>query len=278
MVHEPAPRPENRKAYELSEEREDAVTEATPPPEKKERTQPRDAAFWAMKVERLEVSDVPEGAANVNVQGRREVGALQGFGRLWQKTYRLRLTGVEVTPEEAVKVWKERFPEFQPPNSRFYPSMAGVAPGEVLFITASVGGLPVHTGVRVIYADDESFTVMTPEGHPESGWNTFSAYTDEDGTTVAQVQSLARANDPIYELGFRVVGSTEQERIWTHVLKSLGAHFGVNEPVTLEKVLVDPKVQWSQVKNLWHNAGARSMFYTMAAPTRWARGMMRRRS
>jgi len=116
--------------------------------------------------------------------------------------------------------------------------MAGVAPGEVLFISASVGGMPVYTGVRVIYADDESFTVMTPEGHPESGWNTFSAYQDDDGVTVAQIQSLSRANDPIYELGFRIVGSTEQERIWTHVLKSLTAHFGVNEPVTLEKVCV----------------------------------------
>ena len=68
---------------------------------------------------------------------------------------------------------------------------AGVALGEVLFISASVGGMPVHTGVRVIYADEESFTVMAPEGHPESGWNTISAYTDEDGTTVAPIQSRA---------------------------------------------------------------------------------------
>jgi hypothetical protein len=254
------------------------MTEATPPPDDQEEAQPRDAAFWAKRVERLEVSDVPEGAANVNVQGRREVGALQGFGKLWQKTYRVRLTGAEVTPEEAVKLWKERFPEFQPPNSRFYPSMAGVAPGEVLFISASVGGMPVYTGVRVIYADEESFTVMTPEGHPESGWNTFSAYQDEDGTTVAQIQSLARANDPIYELGFRIVGSTTQERIWTYVLKSLAAHFGVNEPVSLEKVCVDPKLQWLYVKNVWQNAGARSMLYTMAGAGRWVRGLMRRRN
>jgi Domain of unknown function (DUF1990) len=253
------------------------MTERGPEPEERGEKQPRDAAFWAKRVERLEVSDVPEGAANVNVQGRREVGALQGFGKLWQKTYRVRLAGVEATPAEVVQVWKEHFPEFQPPNSRFYPSMAGVAPGEVLFISASVGGVPVYTGVRVIYADDESFTVMTPEGHPESGWNTFSAYEDEDGTTVAQIQSLARANDPIYEVGFRIVGSTTQERIWTHVLKSLAAHFGVNEPVSLEKVCVDPKLQWSKVKNLWQNAGARSMLYTIAGLGRRMRGLMGRR-
>ena len=254
------------------------MTDASPPPEEKGENQPRDAAFWAKRVERLEISDVPEGAANVNVHGRREVGALQGFGQLWQKTYRVVLTGAEVTPAEVVRVWKERFPEFQPANSRFYPSLAGVAPGEVLFISASVGGMPVHTGVRVIYADDESFTVMTPEGHPESGWNTFSAYVDEEGNTVAQIQSLARANDPIYEMGFRVVGSTAQEQLWTHVLKSLAAYFGVNEPVSLEKACVDPKLQWSQITNIWHNAGARSMLYTMAAPTRWVRGLIGRRN
>src|ERR671921_184312 len=239
------------------------MTEQTPQDEtgeeKKQKPEPRDAAYWAQRIERLEVSDVPEGAANVNVQGRRVVG-------------------VEETPEEVVRAWKEHFPEFQPPNSRFYPSMAGVAPGEVLFISASVGGMPVHTGVRVIYADEESFTVMTPEGHPESGWNTFSAYQADDGVTVAQTQSLARANDPIYEVGFRIVGATQQERIWTHVLKSLAAHFSVNEPVTLEKVCVDPKVQWSKVMNIWQNAGARSMLYTIAAPTRWIRGLIGRRN
>lgn len=228
----------------------------------------RDAIYWAQRVESLEVSDVPEGAINLNVSARREVGALQGFGQLWQKTYRVELTGAGVTPAEVVKLWKQRFPEFQPPQNRFYPSMAGVKPGEVLLINASLRGMPMYTGVRVIYADDESFMVMTPEGHPESGWNTFSAYEDENGTTVAQIQSLARANDPIYELGFRIVGSTEQERIWTHVLKSLAGHFVVNEPVMLEKVCVDPKVQWSQARNVRHNAGVRSVFYAMAAPLR----------
>src|SRR5918997_2118396 len=109
------------------------MTERVPEPEEEGGKQPRDAAFWAKRVERLEVSDVPEGAANLNVQGRHEVGALQGFGPLWQKTYRVRLTGADVTPEEVVKVWKEHFPEFQPSNSRFHPSMAGVAPGEGLF-------------------------------------------------------------------------------------------------------------------------------------------------
>jgi hypothetical protein len=86
------------------------MTEATSLPEETDEEQPRDAAYWAQKVEKLEVSKVPTGAANVNVQGQREVGPLQGFGKLWQKTYRVRLAGVEVVPAEVVKVWKEHFP------------------------------------------------------------------------------------------------------------------------------------------------------------------------
>jgi hypothetical protein len=53
---------------------------------------------------------------------------------------------------------------------------------------------------------------------------------------VTQIQSLARANDPVYGIGFREAGATEQERTWTHVLKSLAANFGASEPVNLEKV------------------------------------------
>ena len=53
----------------------------------------------------------------------------------------------------------------------------------------------LSTGVLVLYADEESFTLMTPQGHTFAGWITFSAW-DEGGCTVCQVQSMARANDP----------------------------------------------------------------------------------
>jgi phytoene dehydrogenase-like protein len=224
---------------------------------------PRDATYWARSRNVLRVSEVPEGAVNLNVEGRRPVGALQGFGQLWKKTYTVRLEGASASPAEVVRVWKREFPTFHPPHSRFYPPLEGVAPGEVLLINASVQGMPVYTGVMVLYADDESFTVMTAEGLPEAGWNTFAAHEGEDGTTVATVQSLARANDPIYEVGFRLFGSTAQERIWVHVLQSLAARFGVEGiPVSVERDLVDPNLQWSRAKNIWHNASARSVLYT----------------
>ena len=221
------------------------------------------------------MANVPTGAMNLNVEGRRVVGPLQGFGALWQKTYQVRLRRADVTPADVVRTWKERFPEFQPPQNRFYPSVAGVAPGEVVLINASLQGLAVGTGVMVLYADDESFTLMTPQGHPESGWVTFSAFADEEDAEaiVAQVQSIARANDPMYELAFRVIGSKEQEKIWTHVLSSLAAHFACEQQVSLSKTCVDPRLQWSQARNIWHNAAMRSMLYTLGVPARWVRGL-----
>jgi len=73
---------------------------STPPEGLKGGEAPRDDGFWAKGSNDLRVSDVPAGAVNLNVDGRRVVGALQGFGQLWQKTYRVRLAAIETTSEE----------------------------------------------------------------------------------------------------------------------------------------------------------------------------------
>lgn len=235
----------------------------------------RDAEHWAAPVSKLEVGDVPSGAVSLNVDGRHVVGPLQGFGQLWQKTYRVRLTDVQVTPDEVVTLLKQKLPEFMPDNSRFYPSITGVKPGEVVLINATLPGVPggIATGVLVMYSDDESFTLMCPEGHPESGWNTFSSFV-ESGGTVAQIQSLARANDPIFEFGFRFMGgSKQQEQIWNHVLSRLAEHYGIEGHVETRKSLVDNRLQWSQAKNIWYNAALRSM---VNLPVRMTRRVFRR--
>jgi hypothetical protein len=125
----------------------------------------------------------------------------------------------------------------------------------------------------VLYVDDESFTVMTPEGHPESGWNTFSVYS-ESGGLVAQVQSMGRATDPIYEFFFRFLGSSEQQEMtWIHILTSLAAHLGIHGQVTVSKALIDPNIQWSQAKNIFKNAGIVTVFYKLSAPLRWVKNL-----
>lgn len=238
--------------------------------------QPRDAGNWANNVTHLKVSDVPRGATSATVDGRRVVGPLQGFGPMWQKTYNIRLDGCAATPVEVIKAWKENFPQFWPKGNRFYASITGIAPGEVALLRLAVGGMPLSTGVMVLYADEESFTLMTPEGHVFAGWITFSAYAG-DGCTVAQAQVLMRANDPLYELGLRFGGHRQEDKFWHHTLQALAAYFGVHEPVTQQVVCVDRRIQWRYARNIWRNAALGTSFYIGTTPFRWAGRIFRSR-
>jgi hypothetical protein len=238
---------------------------------------PRDAAYWAEQTKTFKVSNAPSGALNLNVEGRQALSPLQGFGQMWQKTYRIRLEGTNIQPSEVIKTWKENFPKFWPKGNRFYAPLTGIAPGEVAFLNLSMPvGIRLSTGVMVLYADDESFTLMTPQGHIFAGWITFSSYED-DGCTIAQSQVLIRANDPMYEIGFRLGGHAKEDRFWQDTLKSLAEYFGVEAPVQTQKVCVDPKLQWSQAKNIWHNSAIRTTLYTVSKPVRWVGQSFRRK-
>lgn len=238
-------------------------------------TQPRDAAYWAQLSTTLKVAHAPDGVVSLNVDGRRVVGPLQGFGKMWQKTYWVRLSGATVTPVEVIKIWKEQFPAFWPKGNRFHKPLTGIAPGEVALLSLKVaGGMALSTGVLVLYADDESFTLMTPQGHVLAGWITFSAFED-DSSTVAQAQLMIRANDPLYEIGLRLGGHRQEDQFWVHTLTALAAYFGVNEQVQRRIVCMDPKLQWAQAGNIWQNAAVRTTLYTLSAPARWIRGRSR---
>jgi hypothetical protein len=229
---------------------------------------PRDAAYWARQGTDLKAGAAPHNEVN-NVDGRNAVGPLQGFGKMWQKTYRVRLAGALVTPVEVIRAWKENFPSFWPRGNRFYLPLTGITPGEVAILRVKAGGMPLSTGVLVLYADDESFTLMTPQGHLLAGWITFSSYV-QDGVSVAQAQVLVRANDPIYEFGARFLGGYRQEdKFWQHTLQAVAAHFAVtNEPVQTEVVCVDPHVRWRYAGNIRYNAAIRTI---LLGPTRWFR-------
>lgn len=236
---------------------------------------------WARPVDRLRVDGLQPGAVNLNVHSRQLTGPLKGFGQMWQKTYRIRLSGAQVTPQQVVKVWKENFPKFWLEGNYFYGPQTGIAPGEVAVLNLAgpynlraPGDAPViSTGILVIYADDESFSFMTPEGHMFAGFNTFSAF-EADGCTVVQIQALIRANDPIYEIGMRlgVIDKTE-DNFWHADLKNLAAHFGVDGVVQQSNSLVDPGVQWKYARNIWHNAAIRTAGYYLLAPFRWLGGL-----
>lgn len=223
--------------------------------------------YWAKPVEKLHVTKVPGAVSSLNVEGRRPVGPIKGFGQMWEKTYEIRFVDTRKTLFEIAATTKANFVRFQPPQNQFYPSPAGIVAGETVLIRSAVAGVPILTGVLVSYADDVSFTFMTPQGHPESGWVTFRVFA-EGGETVCQIQGLARANDPIYEIAFRLHGSKFQEMTWKHVLGSLARHLDVSVPVIMKKRCIAPDLQWSQVGNIRHNAQIWTLAYLLIWPIR----------
>jgi hypothetical protein len=240
---------------------------------------------WARPVDRLKVTGVQAGGVNLNVDGRRVTGPVQGFGQMWQKTYTIRLKDSSVTPQAVIQGWKENFASFWPGNNRFYNQMTAeagnstaISAGQVAVLNlAGPGGMNVpgggpmiSTGIMVIYADDVSFSFMTPQGHMFSAMITFSS-AREGNETVAQIQALVRASDPLYEMMLRLgIGHKMEDDFWKQTLRNLAAHFGAagNEP-QLRTVMVDPRLQWREAKNIWHNAAIRTTFYTLATPFRW---------
>lgn len=233
---------------------------------------PRDRDSWARPVDRL--ATTATGASVDTVTGRRVAGPVQGFGQMWQKTFSVRLDGLALTPDAVVAHWKERFPTFWPKGATFYAPLAGITPGEVALLEVPpVPGSPIKmsTGVMVIYADRESFTFMTPEGHALSAWITFSAYRDGD-TTVAQAQALERTSDPFIELTYIFGANRANDRFWELTLENLARSLGVAAPtVTAQKICVDRRRQWRYVGNVRHSAAVNMALATVTAPVRWLR-------
>ena len=265
--------PENRILARLKEIDMDSTPKSTP--------NRQDA--WAKPVKQLETRNI-QADINLNVDGKQLAGPLRGFGQMWRKNYSLSLDGTQVTPQQVIQVWKEQFGSFWPKGNRFYGSASGIAPGEVAVLNlagpyglmAPGGHGLVSTGVLVIYSDEESFSFMTPDGHIFAGMITFSAY-EEEGVTIANIQALIRANDPLYEIGARlgVVHQMEDEH-WHTVLKNLGKHFGMQGSVRQANLLVDPRLQWTQAGNIRHNAAIYTGIYLALAPFRWVASKFRR--
>ena len=225
---------------------------------------PRDAGNWATKVDRLRVADEQRAHA-FNVEGRRVAGPHQGFGRLWDRTFRIAL-GAAVAPDALVKDWRARFGQFWPKAGTFHHSIRAIEAGDVAPLTA--GGGVVATGILVIYADETSFTFMTPEAHIFAGMITFSAHLDDEGGTVAEIRMLLRTADPSWEAVWPIV-RTMEAAFWRGTLTNLAAANGVTGvPVTETTVCVDRARLWRNWRNLFHNGALATLAHVAARPFR----------
>src|ERR1700745_4497221 len=115
---------------------ENPATEGRPPAARAGRAAlPRNAANWAMKVDRLTV----DSGGGVNVAGRRLTGPIQGFGKMWRKTYWIEVSP-EISPRAVIATWKEHFGEFWPKTNRFKGPLTSLSPGDVALLDVNVGG------------------------------------------------------------------------------------------------------------------------------------------
>ena len=127
--------------------------------------------------------------------------------------------------------------------------------------------MKLSTGIFVLYADEESFTFMTPQGHMFAGWITFSAAT-EDGVTVAQCQVLMRAQDPLTEVGLTLGGHRRRTSSGRRRCSRSPRRFGVDAKAETTVVCVDKKRQWSRAGNVRHSSAFRSTIHTATSPLR----------
>jgi hypothetical protein len=178
--------------------------------------------------------------------------------------------GPEIQPAAAIALWRAHFPDFWPAGNRFAGALTGIKPGDVALLDLAVGGgVKLSTGVFVLYADAESFTLMTPQGHMFAGWITFSAERQAD-VTVVQAQVLMRASDPLYEIGMIAGGNQKEDKFWIATLRALGERLAVPDPqVTARTTCVDSSRQWRHAGNVRHNSMIASMVQTLTAPVRY---------
>ena len=191
----------------------------------------RDAANWAQPVDRLSAAGVA-GAKDDAVTGKRVSGPAAGLRpAVAEDIHASGSTASETSRRRrSSPPGRNAFPTFWPKGQRFYAPLSGIAPGEVALLEIQpVPGAPVRlsTGVLVLYADDESFTFMTPEGHTLSAWITFSARRDGD-VTIAQAQALERPSDPFDELAYKLGGNRQNNRFWQATLRNLATAVGVD--------------------------------------------------
>jgi anti-anti-sigma factor len=217
---------------------------------------------WAKSVARLTVRDIPAEAMNINVEGRQTTSPVKGFGRLWDKRYRLRLDDATLDPKKIISLWKSEFPLFWPAGNRFFPSgKAPIVPGTVAVLNLPLpGGLMLATGLMVIYADETSFSFITIQGHILSGWIVFNSFQQNDATII-QVNPIFRASDPLMEFSLRLGAAKQEDQFWRATLVNLAHRLGVHGELSQQDVLIDPRVQWFEFKNLRYSAAMRSSIY-----------------
>jgi hypothetical protein len=84
-----------------------------------------------------------------------------------------------------------------------------------------------------------------------------------------------RAGDPLYEIAMPIM-MRKEDQAWSTVLGNLSRHLGATfVDVRPETTVIDRRRLWRNWVNVWHNAGIRSVLWTVATPVRVVRTRVR---
>jgi hypothetical protein len=212
--------------------------------------------------------NLPPDALPINVEGVRLALPGDGFGQFWLKRYRILLGGVDVSPNDVIDEWKAHYGEFWPSGNRFYRPVAGIEPGQIALSDLEMpAGTRLSTGVVVEDVEETSFRFGTPQGHTFAGEITFSS-SRNDGATVASIEILMRASDPIFEAGLMLGGHRHEDRFWFDTLRNLSSHFGASGTPEVSAKRLDRHRQWRHATNVVRNSYIRTGIYMATRPFR----------
>jgi hypothetical protein len=222
-------------------------------------------------------AEVLREADALDLGNQRPTGPDDGFGKLWRKLHQITLTGMDLPPEHLIQTWKQHFGEFWPGQNRFFGPITALEPGELAVISIEMpADTTLSTGVILVDSTPTGFTLITPKGHMLCGWLQFSAV-PRGGATVAQVEILIRASDPLFEIGMNLGGHRRENRFWEQTLRNLAAHFGVRAEPETRVTCEDSHYKWENAKNIWHNGAIRNGLIRLAALPRTAIDLLSRR-
>lgn len=195
-------------------------------------------------------------------------GTDTGFGELWRKTYTLRLEG-NVDPEELVTRWRSEVSSFWP-NSTHLASRGRMARGRGLLLHVATPVGHMETALVVESLSPRSFQFGTMRGHMFAGTVTCSAGVDDSGG-YAEVLTLFRTSDPLFEIGFKLGGGKYEDWFWTNTLGNLAKTLGVHGRVLLRRERLDRRRRWQNALNVWSNAAIRTALAALGRRTAWMR-------
>lgn len=180
------------------------------------------------------VTTLPSAALRDSLRAGDKVQAENtGTGALFHRLYEVLLTGTGLTSRAALQLMHRHMTDLSPsPLAHFEKSAGGdglLRVGDEYDITM-LG--PWNGTVRVIESTLDHFTLVTLDGHPETGHITFRVVTD-DGTPDAlrvQIESWARARDAIVHAAYATlrIGKQIQTEVWITFLQRLSALAGMS--------------------------------------------------